>query len=128
MRLAGCIIADDMGRILLLHRNTTKRRQWEIPGGKIDEGEEAEQAALREVKEELNVDVEIIDLLGAKEFNEDDFSMHYTWFAAKITNGSPEIMEPETFDDLRYFSVEDLRKMIKDLSPNTQNYLNRDQA
>ena len=43
--LAGCVIKDDQDRILLIHRNTPKRTQWEIPGGKIEEGEVAEATA-----------------------------------------------------------------------------------
>jgi len=39
IHLADCIIQDKDGKILLLHRNTPKRTQWEIPGGKIKEGE-----------------------------------------------------------------------------------------
>ena len=36
MRLAGCVITDSDGNILLVHRSTPKRTQWEIPGGKLE--------------------------------------------------------------------------------------------
>ncbi len=123
LRLAGCIITDEERRILLLHRNTEKRVQWEIPGGKIDEGEEPAATAEREVEEELGVNVEIGKLLGEKEFTEDDFTMHYTWYAATIISGEPKVMEPQTFDKLAYFSREELKKMTNELSPNTLNFL-----
>jgi 8-oxo-dGTP diphosphatase len=127
LRLAGCILTKD-GKILLLHRNTAKRKQWEIPGGKIDEDEDSQATAIREVEEELGVKVEIVRLLGDKEFSEDDFTMHYTWYAASILSGAPQIMEPHTFDDMRYFSPEELRTIFQNLSPNTQNFLNELEA
>lgn len=106
--LAGCIIRDEAGKILLVHRNTDKYRHWEIPGGKIEAGETAEQAARREVKEELGVEVKLIKLLGAKEFLEEKKTIHYTWFLAKITAGEPVITEPQFFDGLAYFYLEEL--------------------
>ncbi len=34
INLAGGILKDNKGRILLIHRNTLKLKQWELPGGK----------------------------------------------------------------------------------------------
>jgi len=123
LRLAGCVIPDATGKILLLHRNTTKRQQWEIPGGKLEDGEESSDAAVREVKEELGVEVQIIRKLGEKTFDEDGYTLHYTWYLAKITRGEVSIMEPESFDDMQYFSRAQMQKNHNKLSPNTKNFL-----
>jgi 8-oxo-dGTP diphosphatase len=123
IHLAGCILQDDQGRILLLHRNTTKRTQWEIPGGKIDEGEDAQATAVREIEEELGVAVTITRHLGDRSFTEDDYTMEYTWFGAKITDGVPKVMEPQTHDECRYFSLDDMQKLASELSPNAANFL-----
>jgi mutator protein MutT len=123
IHLAGCIIKDKDGRILLLHRNTPKRTQWEIPGGKIDEGESPEETAVRELEEELGVQVKIDSELGGKSFQEDAYTMKYTWFLAVVLSGKPTVMEPETHDECRYFSVSDLEGLRSDLSPNTVNFL-----
>ncbi len=48
--------------------------------------------------------------------------MEYVWFLAKIVSGKPKIME-EKFDDLKYFSWDELQKMENRLSPNTKNVL-----
>jgi len=40
LQLAGCVIENNEGKILLLHRNTPERQQWETPGGKIEPNEE----------------------------------------------------------------------------------------
>lgn len=122
IRLAGCIIKNSEGKILLIHRNTSKRNQWEIPGGKIDEGENPEQTAKREVKEELGIDVEIIDKIGEKEFSEDGYSMDYVWYIAKIISGKPKLME-EKFDDFKYFSLDELGEIKGELSPNALNFV-----
>jgi len=122
IKLAGCIIRNSEGKILLIHRNTPKRNQWEIPGGKIDENENSEETAKREVKEELGIDVEIIDRLGEKEFSEDGYSMNYIWFSAKIISGEPKLME-DAFDEFKYFSLDELKSMKEKLSPNARNFV-----
>lgn len=123
LRLAGCIIPDEDGKILLLHRNTAKRQQWEIPGGKLEDGEESSVAAIREVKEELGVEVQIRRKLGEKTFKEDGRTLHYTWYQAKITDGDARVIEPESFDDMKYFSRSQMQKIHDQLSPNTKNFL-----
>jgi 8-oxo-dGTP diphosphatase len=132
LRLAGCIIPDSKGRILLIHRNTTKRRQWEIPGGKIDElvdgkivrsGRSAEETVRHELKEEVGVDVEISRKLGDREFSEDQYVMHYSWYLGEIVVGKPIIGEPDKYDDLQYFSQTQLSSMRDELSGNTRNFL-----
>ena len=59
---AGVIIQNKAGEILLQKRSDSNK--WGIPGGMLDYGESAEEAAIREVHEETGVDVAIIDMLG----------------------------------------------------------------
>lgn len=119
--LAGCVIFDENQKFYLLHRNTPKRVQWELPGGKIDEGEDANNAAIRELDEELGVTVKISKKLGEKIFYEDEYTMHYTWFLGEIVQGQPQIIEVEKFDDLKTFSWEELKDKHNELSENTKN-------
>ena len=108
LQLAGCILLNEQGDILLLHRNTDKYNHWEVPGGKVESGESASDAAIRELREELGVDVEIIRELGAASFV-DGRPMHYRWFLAK-TDGAPKICELDKFDDIAYFAPAALRE------------------
>lgn len=121
LQLAGCIIKNSEGKILLIHRNTPKRTQWEIPGGKIEEGEDPRTAAIREAKEELGIEVEITEEIGRKDFTEGENEMGYVWLKAEIISGTPFPVE-EIHDKVEYFSWEELKEMT-DLSANTKNLL-----
>lgn len=123
LRLAGCVIRNPDGAILLLHRNTAKRVQWEIPGGKIDADEDAAKTAAREVREETGADVEIVREIGQRSFDEDGYTMIYTWFLAEIVAGTPSVQEPATHDRCEYLALGDLNQMGDELSPNTRNFL-----
>jgi len=120
-RLAGCVILDQSGKLLLLHRNTPERIQWETPGGMIDPGEEPHQTAARELDEELGVKVKIVKELGRKDFVEDDKEMHYVWFLSEIIGGNLKLMEPEMYDDFKYFTWQEARSMADQLSANAKN-------
>lgn len=123
-QFAGCVIYDEQGRILLLYRNMSGHQQWELPGGKQEEGESLEEAATREVLEETGLTVEIVKNLGNCSFAQSDIDWDYTWYEALIISGVPKIVEPETFNDLAYWSIDDLRKHKgKGLSPNIANLL-----
>lgn len=122
MKLAGCVIRNEKGEILLLHRNKKGRVQWELPGGKLEENEDAEAAATREIKEELGVDARIVSYLGCASFTENDTECAYSWYETEIIAGEPSIREPQTFDDLKHWNMHDLEGR-SDLSANLQNLL-----
>lgn len=56
-----CIVFEN-GKVWL-RRN--ERNEWELPGGKIDEGEQPEETAAREALEELGVQVQVDGIVGA---------------------------------------------------------------
>src|ERR1700757_4702843 len=123
IELAGCVIRDTEGKLLLLHRNTEEITQWELPGGKVEPGEGADATAIREIKEEIGLDVEIIRKLGEASFWMNEKQWHYEWFEAEILDGGePTILEEDTFDALQYWATDELRERA-DLSPNVQNLL-----
>ncbi len=121
--LAGCVVLDDYERILLLHRNTPELIQWELPGGKVEDGEPFEHAAVREFGEELGVRVRTTRLLGSAPFEIEGRPYNYTWFQAVITEGRLHLCEPEKFDDFGYFELEKLTSLA--LSANMQILLER---
>lgn len=56
------VIADEDGRIVLVHRKDNNL--WALPGGGMELGESIQEAAIREVKEETGLEVEICGLVG----------------------------------------------------------------
>lgn len=108
IHLAGCIILDKHHHIYLLHRNKKDLTQWELPGGKVELNENVEMTARREIKEELGITVSLMRQLGIAHFEENNIKHIYTWFLAIIEEGKPSIQEPETFDNLRSFSFDEL--------------------
>lgn len=125
MHLAGVVVADAAGRILLLHRATAARTQWEIPGGKIEEAELPIEAAWREASEELAADLSVYEEIGSELFYEDGHEILYTWFRAGIKAQEPVIGEPDKFDKLQYWSIDELLVTDEVLSPNTRNFVAR---
>ncbi len=93
MKLAGCAVRDGGGRVLLVHRTTPELTQWELPGGKIEPGEHPLDAAIREIKEELGVEVAVDIKLGTTEFDFRGTPCEYHYFSATITDGEPVVQE-----------------------------------
>lgn len=59
------MIIEDQGKIVMIKRSLpTEHGNWAIPGGFVDAGETLEAAAIREVREEVLLDIEIAGLIG----------------------------------------------------------------
>jgi mutator protein MutT len=82
---AGAVVRDAEGRILVVQRaNEPSRGRWSLPGGRIEPGESAAEAAAREVREETGLDVVVGERLGIV-----DFGPHVVAdFAATVTGGT----------------------------------------
>jgi 8-oxo-dGTP diphosphatase len=64
----GAVVRDDTGRLLLVRRGTEPGRGlWSVPGGRVEPGESAAEAVVREVEEETGLQVVVGRLVGTVE-------------------------------------------------------------
>ena len=84
------------GRILATQRGYGDFKDgWEFPGGKIEPGETSQEALVREIKEELDIEIEVKDFLETVEYDYPGFHLSMDCFWCEIVEGSLELKEHE---------------------------------
>lgn len=78
---------------------------WEFPGGKVEAGESPEEALRREIREELEVEVNVGDLIDTIEYDYPAFHLSMKCYACTIAGGSPHLLEHEA---ARWLSADQL--------------------
>ena len=66
---------------------------WEFPGGKLEAGESPEQALIREIREELNSEIEIISFVNEASYDYDFGTVVMKTYHAKLVSGNLELLE-----------------------------------
>lgn len=111
---------DERGLVLLV-RHSYGERNWELPGGGAEAHESAEDAARREAREEVGIELEVERLTGvywepgAAWANGVILDAHHFTFRARGT-GSPHIADPSEITDLGWFAIEALPRPISDFT------------
>ena len=97
---------------------------WEFPGGKIEAGESPEQALVREIKEELAVELEVGELLHTVEYDYPTFHLTMYCFACTLVSGELELKEhqaakwvtKETLDSVEWLPADiEVAEIVKGL-------------
>lgn len=94
------LIEDGVGRVLACRRAEGRLAgMWEFPGGKLEEGEDALQALVRELREELGVEVECGKAMMPVEHDYGDLAIRLIPLRCRIVSGEPH---PHEHDAIRW--------------------------
>ena len=110
MLVAACALVDADNRVLIAQRPRGKSMAglWEFPGGTIEPGETPEQALLRELSEELNIETEASCLapLTFASFGYDAFHLLMPLYICRKFQGMPQGREGQA---IKWVRARDLR-------------------
>lgn len=81
---------------------------WEFPGGKIEPGETKKQAIVREIKEELNIEISVDNFALDIEYQYPNFYLFMSCFMCSIKEGSIELLE---HNDGKWITKEELNTL-----------------
>ena len=127
VRVAAAIILDGK-KILATQRASGEFKDgWEFPGGKIEVGETAENAIVREIQEELDTTVNVIEKIDVVEYDYPTFHLSMDCFICNIKSGKIILKEHQaakwlTKDEL---DTVDWLPADRDLIKKIKEYMNK---
>ena len=94
--VAGVIYKND--KFLIAQRNLKKAQGglWEFPGGKVEKNESYQRALIREIKEELNADIEVNEYIGESIHHYPEKDIKLIFYKAKLLSENVELLEHES--------------------------------
>jgi 8-oxo-dGTP diphosphatase len=119
-----CAIIVKNDTILACQRgfNSDHAYEWEFPGGKIEEGETPEECIVREIWEELRIDIKIIKALQPIACQYPNKSIKLIPFLCRIVKGNPTPVEHHTIRWQRISFFYDLKWSEADKLVFNQNF------
>lgn len=105
MRISSRAIIIENGKVLTMFRKKTNngivKEYYVIPGGGQEKGETLEETAIRELKEEMDVDIQILGYLGQSVWQDTTSN----FFHCKIVSGTPHLSgeEVDRMSDDNYY-------------------------
>ena len=111
IEVSAAIIVKD-GNILATQRGYGEfKGKWEFPGGKINKGEFEEDALIREIKEELNADINIIDYLTTIRYEYPNFNLIMHTYICTLKNDIEFVYHNDKeleHDNMKWLDKQDL--------------------
>ncbi|AFY01858.1 (deoxy)nucleoside triphosphate pyrophosphohydrolase [Bdellovibrio bacteriovorus] len=102
---------DPEGRILVVRRGPEQSGAgfWEFPGGKVEAGEAPEQALVREITEELALNIRVHDLIGEEDFAYPSKTIRLRVYWASVKGGEELVLTEH--DDFKWQRPEEIDVM-----------------
>ena len=95
IKVVAAIIVDD-GNVFATQRGYGEFKDgWEFPGGKIEAGETPQKALVREIKEELDTEITVGELLDTVEYDYPNFHLSMDCFICEVKAGDLVLKEHE---------------------------------
>lgn len=114
------LIVNENGMILIAQRHEPERPEmhgkWELVGGGIEFGEHPETTIIREVREEIGVNIKVLKLFPkifiatAKSTSGENYHVTMITYECKITSGQPKPSDPE-ISNVRYVPPSEIKNM-----------------
>jgi len=106
----GCIVINDKNEVLLIHHNAG---HWDFPKGHVEEKKTEIQTAIREVKEETNIDVEVNEKFRytTKYSPKEDVMKEVVYFLAKNISDNKEA-QLEEVSEVKWVNFEEALETI----------------
>lgn len=114
LNATAVIIVNEQKEVLLQKRSDNGL--WGLPGGLLELNETIADAAIREVKEETNLDIKLVKFIGCftnpfMRWRKKDFAKVFSFaFTGKVIDGELKINDSES-TELKYFRLEELPKL-----------------
>ncbi|MDZ4835637.1 MAG: NUDIX hydrolase [Candidatus Melainabacteria bacterium] len=107
------VVLNKDGEILLVRHKKGNQRYWVLPGGRLEYGETFEECAVREVKEETGLDVEMERFLYLSEAIAPDRSRHIVniFIKAKVTGGTMKLGDEPVLAGVEFVKLEELAQI-----------------
>lgn len=104
---AAVIFNNDKLLITQRKRGTNQELKWEFPGGKLEEGESPEECLVREIKEELGIDIEVRDSFDIVYHQYPSITILLLAYKCSFKCGELEAIE---CNDYRWINIEEIDK------------------
>lgn len=102
IRITGILIENN--KILLVQQKLSDKRNWSLPGGRLERGETLSQGLIREMKEETGLDVELVRMLYVCDVASSSNTILHITFLIKRVGGEIELPSNE-FDENPIYDV-----------------------
>lgn len=105
--VVGAVIINNNNEVLVARRAAFKPNPgyFEFPGGKVEVDETNQEALQRELFEEMDIEIEVLDIIASTYFQYDTFDVNLNFYAARILNGEIVLKD---HSEIRWFNFEQL--------------------